>query len=99
MRATVPRANRVVLPIALTYRLAEDDQWLQGRVSNLSESGVLFGPTELQPGERVELIIVSPIAVKAMAPGRMVCIARVVRTTEVGATAALFEFCRFVVDS
>jgi len=99
MRAIVPRADRVLLPISLTYRLTGDDHWLQGRVANLSESGVLFGPTELQPGAKLELIIASPIPVRTMAPGRMVCLARVVRTTEAGATGALFEACRFVVES
>jgi hypothetical protein len=87
------------VPISLTYRVAGDDHWLNGRVANLSESGLLFGPTELRPGARVELIMASPIPVKATAPGRLVCIARVVRTTESGATAALFETCRFVVES
>jgi PilZ domain-containing protein len=99
MRAMVPRADRVPLPISLTYRVAGDDHWLHGRVANLSESGVLFSPTELQPGAKLELIISSPIPVRTMAPGRMVCMARVVRTTEAGATGALFETCRFVVES
>ena len=99
MRAIVPRADRVPLPISLTYRVAGDDHWLLGRVSNLSESGVLFSPTELQPGAKLELMISSPIPVRTMAPGRMVCMARVVRTTEAGATGALFETCRFVVES
>jgi PilZ domain-containing protein len=99
MRAIVPRADRVLIPISLTYRVAGDDHWLHGRVANLSESGVLFGPSELQPGVRLELIISSPIPVRTMAPGRMVCMARVVRTTEAGATGALFETCRFVVEN
>jgi len=94
-RARRPRPSA----IALTYRVAGDDHWLQSRVSNLSESGVLFGPTDLRPGVRLELIIASPIAVRARAPGRLVCTARVVRTTEAGATAAFIEACRFVVES
>ena len=99
MKATVPRADRVPLPISLTYRVAGDDHWLYGRVANLSESGVLFGPSELQPGAKVELIISSPIPVRTIPPGRMVCLARVVRTTEAGATGALFETCRFIVEN
>jgi PilZ domain-containing protein len=99
MRVMVPRADRVPLLISLTYRVAGDDHWLHGRVANLSESGVLFGPSELRPGVRLELIISSPIPVRTIAPGRMVCMARVVRTTEAGATGALFEACRFVVEN
>jgi PilZ domain len=93
------RANRVALPISLTYRVAGDDHWMQSRVANMSESGVLFGPTNLQPGARVELIIASPIAVGSLTPGKVVCVANVVRTNEVGATGARFEGCRFLVES
>ena len=99
MRATVPRADRVPLPISLNYRVAGDDHWLQSRVANMSESGVLFGPTSLEPGVRVELIIASPIAVGSLVPGKVVCFANVVRTTEVGATGARFEACRFLLES
>jgi hypothetical protein len=95
----VPRAERLALQSAVTYRIAGDDHWLQGRVANLSESGMLFGPTDLTPGTRVELIIVSPISLKSMAPGRLVCVAEVVRTTEAGVTAARFEACRFLIES
>ena len=99
MKATLPRADRVPLPISLTYRRTGDDHWMQSRVANMSESGVLFGPTSLQPGARVELIITSPIALGSLTPGKVVCVANVVRTNEVGATGAQFERCRFLVES
>ena len=66
---------------------------------DLSESGVLFGPTELQPGMVLEVIFASPIQVGLMAPGKLVCVGEVVRTTEVGAAAARFEECRFLLDA
>ena len=99
MRAHVPRADRIPLPTPLNYRLTGDDHWLQSRVANMSESGVLFGPTSLEPGTRVEMIISSPIPVASTAAGKVVCTARVVRTTEAGATAARFEVCRFLLES
>jgi hypothetical protein len=99
MTKHVLRADRVTLPIFITYRLTDDDHWLQSRVANLSESGVLFGPTSLEPGAHVELLIASPIPVHSLPPGRVVCLARVVRTTEAGHTGARFEGCRFVVES
>ena len=67
MKSVPPRANRVPLPITLTYRREGDDHWMQSRVANMSESGVLFGPTNLQPGAKVELI--TPEARSAPAPG------------------------------
>jgi len=100
MKATVvPRADRIPRPISLTYRVAGDDHWMQSRVANMSESGVLFGPTSLAPGAKVELIIASPISLGSLTPGKVVCVANVVRTNEVGATGARFEGCRFLVES
>ena len=43
----VPRADRLQLRLPMTYRERGDEEWLLSRVVNLSESGVLFGPTEL----------------------------------------------------
>jgi hypothetical protein len=92
------RAERVRLQIPINYRAQGDEDWFQSRVVNISESGVLFGPTELQPGMVLEVIFASPIQVGLMAPGKLVCSGEVVRTTEIGATAARFEECRFLLD-
>ena len=50
MLTITPRAARVSIPMSIMYRRAGEEDWLSGKVVNLSESGVLFGPTELQPG-------------------------------------------------
>ena len=92
----VSRAERVSLPIFITYRRSGDEEWFQSRVMNMSESGVLFGPTALEPGTQVELIFSSPIHVGSIVPGQTVCMAEVVRATEVGAVAARFAACRFL---
>ena len=76
-----------------------DGDWRQGRVVNLSESGVLFEPTVLRPGTTVEVIFVSPVQVGSLAPGKVMCIGEVVRTTELGAAAARFEECRFLLEA
>ena len=99
MLTTVPRAERVVLPISITYHVPGDDFWFNGRVLNISESGVLFGPTELQPGTPIEVIFSMPVQVGAMASGKMVCGGEVVRKTDAGETAARFEECRFLLES
>jgi hypothetical protein len=99
MKMMIPRADRVRLPLPVTYRVAGDDAWFQSRILNISESGVLFGPTELQAGMPVELIFSTPVQVGSIASGKLVCVAEVVRTTEVGTAAARFEDVRFLLES
>lgn len=94
----VGRAPRVALSIPILYRRKNDDQWFQATVLNMSESGVLFGPTELQTGAPVEVILSPPVQVGAFATGTQVCEAEVVRTTDVGVAAARFEECRFLLE-
>ena len=93
------RAPRVQLPIVITYHRTGDEHWFQAKVVNLSEAGVLFGPTDLEPGAVVEVIISSPIQVGSFATGRQVCVGEVVRVTGTGAVAARLEDCRFLLES
>ena len=95
----VPRADRLPLRLPITYRAQGDEDWLLSRVVNLSESGVLFGPTGLSPGTVVEMIISPPVSVGARAPGPHVCAGKVVRTTEMGDVAAQFETWRVLLES
>ena len=98
MFTNLPRATRVPLPIPIMYRRAGEDAWFQSTIVNLSESGVLFGSAELQPGAEVEVILSPPIQVGSMATGKQVCMAEVVRATDGGAAAARFEECRFLLE-
>lgn len=98
MKDNVPRSDRLALPISLTYRSPGDEHWLQSRVVNMSDSGILFGPTMLEPGATVELIISAPVPVGSMAPGMRVCTGKVVRTNEVGVTAVRIEGSRFLIE-
>jgi hypothetical protein len=95
----VPRADRVALGIPILYHRPEDDHWSQVQVLNLSASGVLFGPSEVEPGTSVEVILCPPIQVAGFASGKQVCAAEVVRTTERRIVAARFEACRFLLES
>jgi hypothetical protein len=96
--AVLPRANRLPLSIPILYHRPGDDHWFQARVFNLSASGVLFGPSELEPGASVEVILSPPIQVGGFAPGKQVCVAEVVRTTETQTVAARFAECRFLLE-
>jgi len=95
----LPRSARIPLKIPLTYRTAGDDHWLLGQVYNISESGVLFGPTDLSSGASVEMIFSSPIPIGTVGAGKQICVAKVVRTTEVGHAAARFEECRLLLEA
>jgi hypothetical protein len=95
----VSRAQRVDLPVPILYRRMSDDHWFQAKIVNLSESGVFFGPTELQPGALVEVMLSPPIQVGSFATGKQICAAEVVRTTETGVAAVRFGECRFLLEA
>ena len=99
MLTIVPRADRIALPMPIMYRRTGEEDWFPSRVVNISESGVLFGPTELEPGVSVEVMLSPPIQVGSLAPGRQVCVAEVIRATDVGAVAVRLAECRFLLDA
>jgi hypothetical protein len=99
MEIALPRADRVALGMTILYHRSGDDHWFQARVVNLSESGVLFGPSELEAGTPVEVILSPPIQVGTLATGKQLCAAEVVRTTETHAVAVRFDECRFLLDA
>jgi hypothetical protein len=96
--APTPRADRVALSIPIAYRRVGDDHWFPSRVVNLSESGILFGPTELQKGTAVEVMVSPPVQIGSLAQGKQVCAGEVVRSTHVGAVAVRVRACRFMLD-
>jgi hypothetical protein len=98
MLIITPRAARVSMPIPIMFRRSGEEDWLAGKVVNLSESGVLFGPTELRPGTQVEVLLSPPVQVGTFATGKQVCAAQVVRATDVGVTAVRFDECRFLLE-
>lgn len=99
MLTIVPRADRVALRIPIAYRLPGDDEWFQSRVVNISESGVLFGPTGLKPGTIVEVMFSCPTPLGSMPSGMVICLGQVVRTDETDAAGATFGNPRPVVES
>ena len=87
------------MQIPITYRVGDDDHWFKSRVMNMSDSGVQFGPTALEPGTSLEMIFSPPVQVGTMAPGQTLCVGAVVRTTEVGVVGARFQECRFLLEA
>ena len=98
MLTITPRAARVSIPMSIMFRRSGDEDWLSGKVVNLSESGVLFGPTELTPGTSIEVLLSPPIQVGSLATGKQVCAAEVVRASDIGVAAVRFDECRFLLE-
>ena len=99
MELFVQRADRFRVHVPISYRAQGDEEWLLSRVVNLSESGILFGPTELRPGDDVEVIISSSLPVGSRAAGTHVCAGKVVRITEIGTVAVRFETWRLLLEA
>lgn len=94
----VPRADRVALRIPIAYRTGADEEWFQSRVLNISESGVLFGPTGLAQGATVEMMFAAPKQIGSLPAGTVIYAGEVVRTDEAGAAAARFDRRRFLYE-
>ena len=100
MRPYVERAERMRVGIPVRYRVAGHEHWLDSRILDISDSGVLFGPAIVspEPGTRIEVMFSSPIPIGSMAPGSMMCAGEVIRRNEQGQVGAQFAQCRFVLD-
>ena len=100
MRPYVERAERMRVGIAVRYRVAGHEHWLDSRILNISDSGVLFGPAIVSPdpGTCVDVMFSSPIPIGSMAPGHMMCAGEIIRRSEQGQVGARFVQCRFVLD-
>jgi hypothetical protein len=92
----VQRSERVAFPIPIQYRRPGDTDWCTSTVVNLSDSGVLFGSTELKPGTFVELALSPPIRAGWLAPAKQICAGEVVRVVG-GSVAVRLAECRFSV--
>ena len=94
----VPRAARILLRIPVRFRPVGDHPWMDSRVLNLSESGMLLGPVPLVAGVQLELAFVVPANLASFAVGRVRCVGETVRRTSYGAVGVRFEECRYLVN-
>lgn len=92
------RAKRVPLLVPIAYRRAGDEVWLRGRIVNVSESGVMFAPGAVEPGQSIEVMFSTPIPIASIAPGTVLCKGEVVRTSVTGVAAMRFDEFRYVVS-
>jgi len=83
-RATwTPRARRLKLDLALRYRVNNTSLWHEGRVENISQTGLLFyGPQELPVNALIELVFEMPEEISGQRNRNVLCQGRVIRCKE-----------------
>ncbi len=101
MQKTPGRATRFDVPVPLRYRSVGTSPWSEGRIENISRSGVLFRADEPLPVDTpVEMTFALPVGPDAR---DVLCRGRVVRTVPatglagtagVAATIAVYRFRR-----
>src|SRR5205814_10548349 len=101
MRPHIERAERMRVGIAVRYRVAGHEHWLDSRILDISDSGVLFGPAiaSPDPGTPVEVMFSSPIPIGSMAPGHMMCAGAIIRRTGQGQGGAALSPSRSAPDA
>jgi hypothetical protein len=78
-----PRARRLKLDAALRYRVNGTSTWYEGRIENLSQSGLLFrGPRQLPVNALIELVFEMPKEISGQKNRDVVCQGRVVRSAD-----------------
>ena len=86
------------MTVPIAYRTVDDGLWLQGRIVNVSESGVLFAPAAVETGQAIQVIFTAPGPIQSIAPGKLFCSGKVVRTDAAGVAAARFDDVRFLLE-
>ena len=79
----VPRARRLKLDTVVRYRVKNLGSWYEGRIENLSQSGVLFeGPQQLPANTLVEMVFEMPEEISGQKNSNVLCQGRVTRAKE-----------------
>ncbi len=74
------RAPRFSIPMSIQYRRPGEVAWLEGRVVNISRSGVLFGARRvLEVNSAVEMNFELPVEIGGEAGAVVVCRGEIVR--------------------
>jgi len=78
-----PRARRLKLDAALRYRVNGSSTWYEGRIENLSQSGLLFrGPRQLPVNALIEMVFEMPKEISGQKNCDVLCQGRVVRSAD-----------------
>ena len=74
------RAHRYLIRVPVRYRSSDADTWHDGRIENISESGMLFEAEHpVAVNTPVEMKFVLPATMSVEPPAELVCHGRIVR--------------------
>jgi hypothetical protein len=77
------RAERFPISIPVHYREPHQPEWVQGKIENISRSGILLlTKASLEPRIKVELRLELPVSVWGEGRGEILCKGTIVRTEE-----------------
>jgi hypothetical protein len=75
------RAPRYAIAMPVRYRGARQQTWRQGKVKNISRTGVLFTTDRaLDVSVQIEMIVQLPAEVSGASAAQVLCAGRIVRT-------------------
>ena len=95
----VPRARRLKLDLPIRYRIKNLSNWYEGRVQNISQSGVLFhGPQQLPTNALVEMVFEMPEEISGQKNSGVLCQGRLIRSKSTHDTEAGFGLAASILD-
>jgi hypothetical protein len=75
-----PRARRLKLELGLRYRVNSTGIWYEGKIDNLSQTGILFrGPQPLPVNALIEMVFEMPEEISGQKNRNVLCQGRVIR--------------------
>ena len=78
-----PRARRLKLDVELRYRVNSTSTWYEGKVENISQTGLLFhGPQQLPVNALIELVFEMPEEISGQKNRNVLCQGRVIRSAD-----------------
>jgi hypothetical protein len=76
----MPRARRLRSDLPVRYRGKNLSTWYEGKIQNISQSGVLFhGPQQLPANALIELIFEMPEEISGQKNKNVLCQGRIIR--------------------
>jgi len=95
----VPRARRLKLDSPVRFRVKNVGSWLEGKIENISQSGVLFqGPQQMPVNALLEMVFEMPEEISGQKNSNVLCQARIIRSKGARDTGETFGLAASILD-